>query len=343
MLKQFSKMFAMLFAALTITGCIQNETESATPAEPVASYHSEDASQHSENIYDEPAIYKAHEHSESDFVGCFPPEMRFFSIEEFIYAYVSVRDGRASDDLARRAINSDFASLDEIYLLTNLPGAYRIAEIMMSDEAVNFIYLPIGEEDIIEIHFNVTRWTYEDLESWGANSPLDGIMRQDGRRGGFTEEELIDGKYYFNGSRFSSSLYWAEGSNRFCLSVFSPLYRNNDVSGFDAADLGLSTEISAHDMIKFAETIAIDLRDENNIATLSAGDFTMIKGLLQSENITIAEPPDEYHAEDISQHNEISYDETEIYEHEPLEQDDLYVFPISEELLESESVTTSEF
>jgi len=337
MLKQFSKMFAMLFTALTIAGCIQNEPESATPAGSMALYHSEDTSQHSENMYDETENYEANEQWEGVFSR--RSEMLFLSIEEFLDAYVSVRDGNASDDLARRAINSDFASLDEIYLLTNLPGAYRIAEIMISDDTLHFMYLPIGEEDIIEIHLNVTRWTYEDLESWGANSPLDGIIRQNG----FTENDLIDGKYYFSEGSAVSRLYWAEGNNRFRLSVFSPICRNNDVSGFDAADFGLSTEIGARDMIRFAETVAVDLRDENNITALSTGDFSMIEGLLQSENITIAEPPDEYHAEDISQHSEISHDETKIYEHEHLEQDDLYVFPIPEELLESESVTTSEF
>jgi|GEM_PF-1411509 len=337
MLKRFLIIFAMFFAALTITGCIQDEPESTAPAEPIVSYHSEDTSQHGENIFDETTIFEAHEHNESYFVGCFPPEMRFFSIEEFIYAYVSVRDGRASDDLARRAIKSDFASLDEIYLLTNLPESYRIAEIAVFDDTVYFNYLTIGEEDITEIHLNVTRWTYEDLESWGANSPLDGIILQNG----FTENDLIDVKYYFCENRFSSSLFWAEGSNRFYLTVSRPLYRNNDVSGFDAAGLGLPAEISAGDMIRFAETVAVDLRDENNITALSTGDFSMIERLLQSENITIAEPPDEYHAEDISQHNEISYDETEIYE--PREQGELYIFPVPEELLESEMVTIAEW
>ncbi|MCL2578234.1 MAG: hypothetical protein FWE27_09360 [Defluviitaleaceae bacterium] len=336
MLKRFLIIFAMFFAALTITGCIQDEPESTAPAEPIVSYHSEDASQHSENIFDETTIFEAHEHNESYFVGCFPPGMQFLSIEEFIHAYVSVRDGNASDDLARRAIDLDFASLDEIYLLTNLPESYRIVKISMSNDEVLFMYFSIGEEDITDILFNFTRLTYEDLESWGASSPLDSIIQKEG----FTENDLIDEKYYFHGGRTSGTLFWAEGSNRLRLTVTGPLYRNNDVSGFDAADLGLSTEISARDMIRFAETVAVDLRDENNITALSNGDFSIIVGLLQSENITIAEPPDEYHSEDISQHNEISYDETEIYE--PREQDELYIFSVPEELLPSEGVTTAE-
>jgi len=116
---------------------------------------------------------------------------------------------------------------------------------------------------------------------------------------------------------------------------------NNYASGFTAADFGLAAEINANDVIKFAETVAVNLHDENNIASWRAGDFAMIEEMLQSENVTIAEPTDLYHAEDISQHSETSRGETEIYEHR--EQEELYISPVPEELLQSESVTTTEF
>jgi len=94
------------------------------------------------------------------------------SIEEFLYAYAEVSDGRASDDLARRARNSDLTSLDTIHLLTNLPEAFKLALIDVRETWVNIVYVVDFDEDagigsrniFMRPHFElqVTRWTYED-------------------------------------------------------------------------------------------------------------------------------------------------------------------------------------
>jgi len=342
MLKRFFAMIVILFASLAITGCIEHEPENATITEPTDSYHAKDISQHSEIPHD----IELYEHQELGELCAFPvPELMFYSIEEFLYAYAEVSDGRASDDLTRRARNTDLSSLDTIHLLTNLPEAFQLALIDVHETRVTIVYVVDIDEDagigsrniFMRPHFQlqVYRWTYEDLESWRINSPLDGIMQQTG----LTEEDLIDGKYLFY--ERTNDLHWAQGSNLFMLRMPSVSHGNSDISGFTAEDLGLAPEINVNDVIEFSETVAVNLYDENNISSWRAGDFAMIEEMLQSENVTIAEPADSYPAEDISQHSEISHDETEIYE--PREQEELYISPVSEELLQSESVTTAEF
>jgi len=257
MLKRFLKMFAMLFVSITII---------------------------------------AHTGQEVVFCLSYMNFLRFYSLEEFFDAYIAAREGRVSPDseTARITAHVDFASLDEIHLLTKLPEIFRFAHISVSDESISIYYMPI-EEDTGEtrrnavlnnqyFQFVVTRTTYEDLVSWGHNSPLDGIMRQFE----FTEEDLINGKYYFR--ERTRTLYWSQGSNRYGLTMPKVAHGNDDVTGLSADELGLAAEFSVNDMLKFTETITIDLQDEINIAAWSAGDFSMFEERLEPENTTATEP-----------------------------------------------------
>ncbi|MCL2577768.1 MAG: copper amine oxidase N-terminal domain-containing protein, partial [Defluviitaleaceae bacterium] len=214
----------------------------------------------------------------------------------FFDAYIAAREGRVSSDseIARITAHVDFASLDEIHLLTNLPETFRLNSIMVFDEVVNVWYMPIEEDtgktrsnavsDLQYFQFQVTRWTYEDLESWGVNSPIDGVMRQSG----LTEEDYINGKYLFY--ERTHELFWAQGSNRFVLRMPRVTHENNDALWLSAEELGLAAEFSVNDMLKFTETVTIDLQDEINIAAWSAGDLSMFKELLEPKNTTASEP-----------------------------------------------------
>ncbi|MCL2576766.1 MAG: hypothetical protein FWE27_01770 [Defluviitaleaceae bacterium] len=280
MLKRFLTMFAMLFTVSTITGCIQYRSESTSNTEPVTSSHAEDVSQYSEPIYSSSRIN----------------HLSFASLDEFLDVYVSAREGRDSSDLNTAAImrNIDFVSLDTIHLLANIPEEFHIAAIHVHETAISIWYIPIAEEVTWETWSNafsnhqyfellVIRLTNEDLESWEDNSPMDGIMRQTGS----TENDLIDGKYLF--CERTRKLSWMQGSNRFMLRLPILTHENNDSSGLTAEELGIVTEMSVRDMLKFAKTVAVDLQNENNIAAWSAGDFTMIEEMLQYEIITTTE------------------------------------------------------
>jgi len=280
MLKQFSIMIAVLFVVLAITGCMEYEPENAVMAELSDSYTAIDVSLLNEGTNTEIEIYEAHE-DEKEFYVSRVEYLWFTSLEEFLDAYVAASEGRVSSDLNTEAITRhvDFASLGEIHLLTNIPEAFQIAQVTVFDTAITFVYSAKGERDIhdewsnprsnpyFQLHY--TRWTYEDLESWGINSPLEGIMLQNG----FTENDFIDGKYLY--CERTHNLYWAEGSNRFRLTMPDTPERRNDASRFSAAELELMAEIGATDMLTFAETVTVDLRDENNIAAWRSGDFSM--------------------------------------------------------------------
>jgi len=303
MLKRFFKMFAILIAVITIAA-----------------------------------------HTGQELVLChsFINYLTFYSLEDFLDAYVAAREGRVSPDsriaeqiehvdfASREAIyllaeaerimaHVDFASLETIYMLTNIPETYRLVQITAGRELVSIVYMPIVGENTHEARSDAMlnqqyfvleffRLTYEDLESAGYNSPLDGVMRQVGVD--LTEEDLIDGKYLF--CERTRNLYWAHGSN--LLMLITPMvvaHGNNESSGLTTADLGFATEISINDMIRFTETVAVDLHDENNIASWRAGDFAMIDELLgctQNEpesSTTPAESKTSYHAEETSQYSEI--------------------------------------
>ena len=285
MLKQFFTMIAVLFAVLTITGCAQYEHQNITNAESVVPYHTEDSSQNSDIAHTETANYEVPRIATPRIQS----EMVFRSIEDLLSALVAVRNGDVSDRFAAAAKIMDFESLDTIHLIANPLGDYRLIEIMVYDRRVYMFYANIGEDDTEEARINAirneetfiftfTRWTYEDLESWGLSSPMAGVMRQFG----LSEEDLIGGRYFFSQDAFSNHLSWAEGSNRLGLTMPRTSRANRDTSGIAAADIGIATEPTVQDMLHFTNTVTLDLQNQANIAAWSAGDFTMVEELLES-------------------------------------------------------------
>jgi len=279
MLKRFKKMFTMLFALLTII---------------------------------------SHTGQEITF-ACVINYLEFYSLEEFLDAYIAAHEGRISPDLeiARRTEHSNFALLEEIHLIKNLPEKFRLDEISVGRQLVSIAYVAIAE-DAGETRINatennkyftlrVTRWTYEDLKHRGYDSPLDDIMSQFG----FAEEDLIEGQYLYY--ERSNTLHWAQDSNLFTLRMPMVLRNIDDALGLtDASNLRLVVENSVYDMIELANTVSVDLRDDNNIVAWRAGDFTMFDALLgraqyKHESTATAEPEQttSYHEEDTPQQSEI--------------------------------------
>ena len=171
----------------------------------------------------------------------------FRSWEEFFDAHRAAREGNLRGETARRAERADFASLEKLFL-PNLPEAHQLNDIVINESSVQIRYFREFEHlgtqwELSSFTFSFTRWTYEDLESWGAQSPLDGIMRQFG----FTEDDLIDGKFFRERTN-TLTVFWAYGSNRLSLSVPRNV-PNTDIAGF-------------------TEVTAVNLLDEDAIAAL---------------------------------------------------------------------------
>jgi len=258
MLKIFSKMAAMLFAILTVTGCMHvNST---------ASYHTEDSSPYSETENNEIEI----DECEEDFVS-WAVHFKFSSLEEFLSSYVAVREGRASfnSDATELKARAAFATFDVIHLPINIPESYQISLIYPGEKGIKIFYYIDGDSfsSFPYFSFLASYSTYEDLELWGINTPLDNYMAE----WGFTEKDFIDGKYLYV-ERYNE-LFWAQGSYRFTLEIPRATHTGYGASSY-----------SINDILRFAETVTIDLKDENNIAAWSAGDFSMFDDLLNRES-----------------------------------------------------------
>jgi hypothetical protein len=246
MLKRFLIISTMLFALLTIAaGCVHAEGASA---------ETEDYEYNEDAILSDPHPVMS---------------LMFTSIEELLNAYVAAREGRTFSDSTGRGVSFmageiNFTSLGTIYLLTNLPEAYQITRIDVHNRGLWIFYVADeGSRFNPSFSFRFTHFTDEELDSWGMSTPLDSFMEQFG----FTEEDYIDGKYLFDAR--NNELFWAEGGTRLILEVPRTANRNH-----------IASRYSINDMIRFAETIVIDLQDEDNIAVWSAGDFSAIKELL---------------------------------------------------------------
>ena len=308
MLKHFAVMLTMLFAMLTMaTGCVRYEPENLTIEESATSYYAEDIEDISQNTENTPTEIKINEPQEEREVCVTPaPPIPYSSLEEFLDAYVAVSEGRAFGELAKKAMDSNLTSLDTLYLLTNIPEEFQLTLIDVREEWVRIVYVVDIPENAVfrnvfmHPHFELqfTRSTYEDLEEWGYNSPMDGIFNDRD----FKEYVQIDEGYYFY--ERVNTLHWAQGSNLVMLKMPTESQWDFHINGFDFAKLGIDveeldidvdfnitgydstdiefvTEYSLSDILTFAETVTIDLQDTNNIAAWSAGDFTMVEELVR--------------------------------------------------------------
>ena len=188
------------------------------------------------------------------------------SVEEFLYAYRAVKEGRATGNLANLAAAVDFISLNELHVLTNLPETYRLHGIEVDSGGVGMWFFPEDAFTSMDamhnardnrhfFHFSFTRW---DLES-----PMAGVSRQFG----FTDEDSISGRYYFRESAGSVLFYWAYGREVLTMRLPRTLHGNHGISAF-GIDVINPTSDTAHMMIPFTQTTTINLHDEALVTAL---------------------------------------------------------------------------
>jgi len=125
-----------------------------------------------------------------------PPRLVFSSLDELMSSHTAVRASRSIGNYAELTASTNFASLERLYLPTNIPEKYELLSIAVTEWMVSIIYLHRDDmvtEDTIGdalinrrgFSFNITRL---DLDS-----PMDGIMLQNHA----TEDDLIEGRYLF--------------------------------------------------------------------------------------------------------------------------------------------------
>jgi uncharacterized repeat protein (TIGR02543 family) len=159
----------------------------------------------------------------------------------------------------------------ELVLPNNLPGAYQFHYMTVYEQSIWFWFVPeqsLASEEARrsaidrQQYFNliIFRWTYEDLESWGLQSSMHGIMQQFD----FTEEDLIDGRFL---RERTETLLWAQGSELISLTLPRPPLETRDTAPLGAGIIGF-TGNTIHDILPFTQTTTIDLLDEALVTAL---------------------------------------------------------------------------
>jgi hypothetical protein len=248
--KRFLAILTALFTVLIVTGCLY--TESA------ASYH--------ETAYDEAGDYEEHDIFHSGIIDY----LEFNSLEDFLNTYITAREGgdfscQHTEDMAE-FIN--FASLDVIHLLVNLPTEYQLASIKVFKEAVYVLYAIDGDSSLRSSYFLFcyTIFAQVELDEWGQPLPL----YFDFSQYRFITDDFIDGKHLYC-SR-NRHLFWEDDSRHFKIEI------PEIIVGFGAEE-----NLTGNDIVNFAKYITINLQDETNISAWSAGDFTMLDDLLERQ------------------------------------------------------------
>jgi len=208
--------------------------------------------------------------------------LRFTSLTEFLLAYNEAAEARL---LGRR---SDFdgdvnlAALESLYLPIGIPDNYRLFRILATPAEISFWYLPeehlVSDDAImgalshqLNFSFGFTRWV------WETGSPKESMMEQHR----LTEEDLIDGIYYFDGRR---RFQWASDSQRISMGI--PLPTTDDGVLFTISDDARSfTTFNLDEPPSFTQIRTIDLTNpieveellQEQIPTLHQLDFRWVR------------------------------------------------------------------
>ena len=196
-----------------------------------------------------------------------PTRFIFASLEEFLYAHMSNREGRATGRLAEVATHVNFASLEELSLLIGLPNSYQLHDISVYRDGISVWYLPTealaSEEAIRYAIRNFQEFNFR-IYFWDSDTPLSGVMLQDGA----TEEDLINGRYHFRAR--NSTFYWAHGRNMMALNMPNPnpTQDHHSISAISGNIEDFAATTNIHDLLQFTQTTTIDLQDEALVTSL---------------------------------------------------------------------------
>ena len=244
MVKQLSIIFTSILMVLAVVGCGQTESSN-----------------------------NSQDYTSTPIASAIPDILIFVTLEELLYAHREVREGNATSELAQMAARFNFASLEELPLMTNPPEGYHLHGIFVSRGGVIIQYFPeeaLISEEARRIMSGNLRGFNLGINFWDSDTPISGVMRQNNA----LEEDLIDGKYLF-GER-TGTLFWAHGRSMLSLSLPSPDPTRNfhSISALSEAIAGFEGS-TIYDLLILTETIIIDLTDEALITYL-IGDLHQI-------------------------------------------------------------------
>jgi len=173
-------------------------------------------------------------------ISVIPDKLEFKSIEQFLEAYKTVKEGKAVGDLANKADSVDFTGLEKLYVPKNIPEEYQLANILVNEDAIILWYLPkehMGSSDAIQMALAKQMEFQIGFARWDLDDPMAGIMKQKKA----TEKDLIDGKYLFSRPNM---LQWE--LDRGVMNMYMPLKY-------------CTSKKKIAEAVKFAEVTAIDL------------------------------------------------------------------------------------
>jgi hypothetical protein len=283
MKKQFSKALLIFFLLPIVAGCATYDAEQEeTIAMPP--HYIDSAPYNAENEPNTLDINESPEQPEISF--SVRRHLNFSSVEELLNDYIAAIEGRVhpNSDIARNTEYVNFAGLNELQLLANIPEDFQLSFIDIINRYWFWsIYRHIDDDGVSEIWNNMSiilqvgRHAPDDVsETWGVDCPLLFYMS----RHGYTENDLIDNKYWLR--LFDEHVYileWAEGSKLFILSIPRVIVHGSDnISPY--IDMSNSSQDFPQSILHLAETITIDLQCEDNITAWSNGDFSTIEAML---------------------------------------------------------------
>jgi len=183
--------------------------------------------------------------------------LEFSTVESFLEAHRLVQEGTADAELLRLAEINNFASLETLYVPTNIPEPYRLGQISVHEANVSLTFYIeehlISEEamrsaTIRQQGFSFSLFRHESDEPMAGYRAPQGDFINRSREG-----DWIHDRYLF--TRFGDTLIWAVGRNLATMS-----FPRRDAQGEVIGDLvryfGLD---SVEDLARFAELVAIDL------------------------------------------------------------------------------------
>ena len=203
-----------------------------------------------------------------------PDLLVFSSIEEFLSVYREVERNVMRGEAADLAESVNLTSMDRFYVPSQIPQSYQLYRITISEHSIGMWFLPehrlATEESIIYGTSRQEHFLYHYTRTQNLDSPMEGVLRQSGK----SENDLINGRYYFNGRNL---FIW--GSNGEIHALYTPMpqesLRANEFEIFNYDDAAVM------EMVNYTATTVINLNDTRAVDML-IGDFEL-EGFMEEE------------------------------------------------------------
>ena len=277
-MKRFLTIGAFLFLLVMLVACTQydaiiNEPDGVDPYEEESPALYEQEQEECHTLYEE----------ELDAVSWVEDEINFSSVEDFLNAYVIASAGEdiahlisewyepyTGATIASSVANVNFTSLEAFYLPIGIPEDFELWKIRIYEEFVSFILLHpddmVSEDAIWDaiwsqrvFRFGFYRWDVED------SILIDAMLEQSF----ITEEDLVNGRYQIREHEGIYVLNWVSDRTRFSLHV-PRMQLNARGEVVMAAELDGVLLDDPYELVSFAETVTLDLRDTRAVEAMIA-------------------------------------------------------------------------